>query len=36
MINGDVDGAAGVTANDALVIQKVDANLIKQEELPLS
>ncbi|MCR4888365.1 MAG: dockerin type I repeat-containing protein [Ruminococcus sp.] len=36
MINGDVDGAAGITANDALVIQKVDANLIKQEELPLS
>ena len=36
MINGDVDGVAGITANDALVIQKVDAKLIALADLPLS
>ena len=33
--NADVDGTAGVTATDALTIQKVDAGLIKAEDLPL-
>lgn len=33
--NADVDGAAGVTANDALVIQKVDAGIYSLSELPL-
>ncbi|MBR6069670.1 MAG: hypothetical protein IKP78_03630 [Ruminococcus sp.] len=27
-VNGDVDGAAGITANDALMIQKLDAGAI--------
>jgi hypothetical protein len=35
MVNADVDGKAGVTGNDALVLQKVDAGIIKLEELPL-
>jgi len=34
-VNGDVDGIAGITANDALVIQKVDAGTLKPEDLPL-
>ena len=34
-INGDVDGVSGLTANDALVIQQVDAGIYKQSELPL-
>ena len=34
-LNADVDGASGVTANDALVIQKVDAGIYKLSELPL-
>lgn len=34
-LNADVDGVSGVTANDALVIQKVDAGLYKLSELPL-
>ncbi len=33
MINADVDGVAGVTANDALTLQKVDAGIIKLEDL---
>ncbi len=33
MINADVDGVPGVTANDALVIQQLDAGIIKS--LPL-
>ena len=33
--NADVDGIAGITTNDALVIQKVDAGLIKSTDLPL-
>jgi hypothetical protein len=35
MLNADVDGKSGVTGNDALVIQKVDAGIIKLEDLPL-
>ena len=35
VLNADVDGNAGVTPNDALVIQKVDAGLYKLEDLPL-
>ncbi len=34
-INADVDGEYGVTGTDAQIIQKVDASLVKQEELPL-
>lgn len=34
-VNGDVDGQAGVTASDALVILKVDAGLINIKDLPL-
>ncbi len=34
-LNADVDGVSGVTASDALVIQKVDAGLYKLSELPL-
>lgn len=33
--NADVNGIAGVTADDAIVIQKIDAKLIKQSDLPL-
>jgi hypothetical protein len=33
--NADVDGIAGVTGKDALVIQQVDAGLYKLEDLPL-
>ena len=36
LVNADVDGSAGVTATDALVIQKVDAGIYKQSELPLA
>ena len=35
LLNGDVDGTAGITANDALVIQKVDAGLYDKDDLPL-
>ena len=35
LINADVDGVAGVTAKDALVIQQVDAGIYKSEDLPL-
>lgn len=34
-VNGDVDGVAGITANDALVIQKVDAGTVSASDLPL-
>ena len=33
--NADIDGQAGVTANDALVMQKVDAGIYKLSDLPL-
>jgi hypothetical protein len=33
--NADVDGIAGITGKDALVIQQVDAGLYKAEDLPL-
>ncbi len=33
--NADVDGEAGITGMDALTIQKVDAGLIKLEDLPI-
>lgn len=35
MINADVDGVSGVTAGDALVIQKVDAGIYQLSDLPL-
>ncbi len=35
MQNADVDGQSGVTANDALVLQKLDAGLYKLTDLPL-
>lgn len=35
LANADVDGIAGVTAKDALVIQQVDAGIYKIEDLPL-
>ncbi len=35
MINADVDGENGITASDALIIQKVDAGLIEASALPL-
>ncbi len=34
-INADINGEAGVSADDALVIKRVFANIIKVEELPL-
>ena len=34
-VNADVDGVSGVTANDALVIQKVDAGVLSKNDLPL-
>ncbi|MBO4876905.1 MAG: leucine-rich repeat protein [Ruminococcus sp.] len=36
LINADIDGAAGITGTDAIVIQKVDAGVVKQSDLPLS
>ena len=33
--NADVDGVAGITGKDALVIQQVDAGIYKSEDLPL-
>lgn len=35
MANADVDGIEGVTPNDALVIQQVDAGIYSQSQLPL-
>jgi len=35
IINADIDGFSGITGSDAIVIQKVDASLIRQDELPL-
>lgn len=35
LVNADVDGSAGITGDDAITIQKVDAGLIKQSDLPL-
>ena len=35
LVNADVDGEKGITGNDAIIIQRVDASLIKQTELPL-
>ncbi len=35
LINGDVDGQPGITGNDAITIQKVDAGILKNEDLPL-
>ena len=34
-LNADVNGEAGISADDAIVIQKVDAKLISITELPL-
>lgn len=36
LVNAEVDGGAGLTGTDAVVIQQVDAGLIKQTDLPLS
>lgn len=33
--NADVDGEAGITGSDAIVIQMVDAGVVKQKDLPL-
>ncbi|MBQ3856180.1 MAG: dockerin type I repeat-containing protein, partial [Ruminococcus sp.] len=33
--NADIDGTAGINGMDALVIQMIDAKLIKQDQLPL-
>ena len=35
MINADIDGVAGITGTDAIVIQKVDADLITVSSLPM-
>ena len=35
-VNADIDGEPGITGTDAVTVQKVDAGLIKQGELPLS
>lgn len=35
MINGDVDGVKGITASDAIVIQKIDAGLVDISQIPL-
>lgn len=35
MINADVDGSAGITGTDAVVIQQTDAGIIKSGDLPL-
>ena len=35
LTNADIDGATGITGSDAIVIQKVDAGVIKQSDLPL-
>ena len=35
-VNADIDGVPGITGTDAVTVQKVDAGLIKQSELPLS
>ena len=36
IINTDIDGAEGITGTDAIVIQKVDADLISASDLPLT
>ena len=36
IINADIDGAEGITGTDAIVIQKVDADLISASDLPLT
>ncbi|MBO7396041.1 MAG: cellulase family glycosylhydrolase [Ruminococcus sp.] len=35
-VNADVDGQSGITANDALTIQRVDAGVISESDLPLA
>jgi hypothetical protein len=35
-INGDVDGQQGITGNDALMIQKVDAGVLDKSELRIA
>jgi hypothetical protein len=34
-LNADVNGKAGITPDDAIVIMKIDAGMIKQTDLPL-
>ncbi len=35
LVNADIDGELGISGQDAITIQKVDASLIKQTDLPL-
>lgn len=35
-VNADVDGQSGITANDALIIQRVDAGVLTESDLPLA
>lgn len=35
IVNADVDGSSGITGSDAIVIQQVDAGVIRQADLPL-
>lgn len=35
-INGDVDGQEGITGNDALMIQKVDAGVLDESALRIA
>ena len=35
LVNADVDGDSGITGSDGLVIQQVDAGVLKQSDLPL-
>ena len=35
LINADIDGSAGITGTDAVTVQRVDAGVIKESDLPL-
>lgn len=35
LVNADIDGSVGITGTDAITIQKVDAGIVNQEDLPL-
>lgn len=36
LVNADVDGESGITGSDAITIQKVDASIIRQADLPIT
>lgn len=36
LLCADIDGAPGITGSDAIIIQKVDAGLVRRDELPLN